>query len=46
MGSGNGDDEFKILLSKLVPENHLSISLDANKTTKNAFRILFEKVNC
>lgn len=45
MESHNADDDFTNLLSKLVPENHLAISLDANRTIKNAFKILFEKVN-
>lgn len=45
MESSNADDDLKNLLSTLVPENHLAISLDASRTTKKAFRILFEKVN-
>lgn len=38
------DDDLKNLLSTLVPENHLATSLDAGRTTKKTFRILFEKV--
>lgn len=45
MESHTVDDDYTNLLSKLVPENHLAISLDASRSTKNAFKILFEKVN-
>lgn len=45
MDSSNENDDFKSLLSTLVPENHLAISIDAGRTTRKAFRILFEKVN-
>ncbi|KAG4077619.1 hypothetical protein HA402_008879 [Bradysia odoriphaga] len=43
MDTLKADDEFKNLLSTLVSQNHLANALDANRTTKKAFRILFEK---
>lgn len=40
------DESLKDFLRTLVPENHLSIALDANKTRQNIIKQLIEKVIC
>lgn len=45
MDNSEIDDNLKKLLSNLVPPNHLANALNASRTTKKAFNVLFEKVN-